>query len=211
MNILAAVLLGLADEYSVETLKEAPPADVAEAVRKELAGEGVRILKDKKPFADYWLRKSVPTQAPSGQIGILYGMIRPGTLLAAVRVHAGSSDYRGFKVGAGAYTLRYGVQPEDGDHQGTAENRDFLILSPAAADPSPEVMKQDDVYKLSSKVTGKKHPAVAYVIKGVEGDKLPRLIHEEDKERWILECETSQAPNGKPLRLWIVVVGKAPE
>jgi hypothetical protein len=138
-------------------------------------------------------------------------MIAPGTLLGAVRVHGGGADYRGHRVAAGVYTLRYGVQPEDGDHQGTADNRDFLLLAPAAADPSPEGMKQEDVYKLSSKVSGKKHPAVVYVVKGVEGAAVPRLVHEEDRERWVLECQTSLAPDGKPLRLWLVVVGKAPE
>jgi hypothetical protein len=204
-----AVLLA-ADELSVEALQEGPPAQAAEAVRGELASEGIRVSRAGKPWADLWLRKSLPTQPPTAVIGVRLRQIRPGSLLGVLRLHGGGSDYRGQNYAPGVFTLRYLHQPEDGDHQGTSDSRDFLALCPAAADTTLDPVKYDDGVKMSTKVSGKKHPAVHFLASGTPGDKVPRVVHEEDKERWLLECEVGTS-DGKPLRLWIVVVGKAPE
>ena len=39
-----------------------------------------------------------------------------------------SSDIRGKVVKPGVYTLRYALQPQNGDHLGAAPNREFLLL-----------------------------------------------------------------------------------
>ncbi len=212
MQALGAALLLLlpADEYAAEVLKEGAPAQAAEAVRKELASEGVRVTKGGKPWADFWLHKALPTQPPAGVIGVRLGQIKPGTLVGVLRLHGGGSDFRGQNYAPGVFTMRKYHQPEDGDHQGTADSRDFLALCPAAADATADLVKYDDGIKLSTKVSGKKHPAVHFLVSGTPGEKVPRVVHEEDKERWVLECE-ARTSDGKPLRLWIVVVGKAPE
>ena len=213
----ALVLLGCsllptaaAEEFAVEALKEGAPADVPEAVRRELATAGTRVLRGGKPLVDFWLRAQVPTMDPRSGLNILYGDLVPGSLVGAARYHSGSSDFKAQKFPAGVFTMRYAVQPEDGDHQGVTESRDFLLLCPAAADPSPQVLESKDLNKLSARVNGKKHPAVLYLVKGPEGPSLPRIWRDEGADRVVLECDAPGSA-GKRARLWIVIVGKAAE
>jgi len=210
MRFLAPLLLlAVREEFAVEALKEGAPAEVAEAIRKELAPAGTRVLRGGKPFVDFWFRSALPTGDAKGGLGILYGSLKASGLVGVARFHGGASDFKAQKFPAGVYTMRYGLQPEDGDHQGTAESRDFLLLCPAAADPSPEPMEAKDLHKLSAKVNGKKHPAVLYLVGG-QGGTLPRVVKDEAAERAVFEAE-APAAGGKPLRLSIVIVGKAAE
>jgi hypothetical protein len=201
------MLLAAGEEFAVEALKEPAPSEVAEAVRKELAPAASRVLRGGKPFIDFWFRSTLPTGEARGGLGILYGTLKPTGLVGVARVHGGASDFKGQKFAAGVYTMRYGVQPEDGDHQGVTESRDFLLLCAAASDLSPDLLDPRDLNKLSAKVNGKKHPAVLYLVGG-DGGALPRVIAAAD--RTIFEAE-APAAGGKPLRLSIVVVGKAAE
>jgi hypothetical protein len=207
---LACWLSGLGD-YEVQPLKEAAPAALNEAVCAELAAEGVRILgAEGNPFADLWLRKSVPVQQAKEEPAIKFTALKPGTLVGAVRFHGEGSDFRAQKVAPGVYTLRYAVQPQDGDHQGTSDTRDFLALLPAADDSTPEPMEPKSAIEHSTKVSGKKHPAILYLAKVRAESGFPRLVQDKANERWVLQGEIPAAVDGaKPVRLGIVVVGKA--
>jgi hypothetical protein len=59
----------------------------------------------------------------------------------------------------GVYTLRFGLQPQNGDHLGISPNREFLLLSPAAADLDPKVLGFDAVVAIAQQTTGTSHPA----------------------------------------------------
>jgi hypothetical protein len=203
------ILFAVREDFSVEPLKEAAPSQVAEAVRKELAAAGSRVLRGGKPFVDFWFRNTLPTGDARGGLGVLYGTLKPTGLVGVARVHGGASDFKGQKFPAGVYTMRYALQPEDGDHQGVTDSRDFLLLCPAASDPSPDPLDPKDLNKLSAKVNGKKHPAVLYLVGG-DGGALPRVIRDPAADRTLFEAEVPAA-GGKPLRLSIVIVGKAAE
>jgi hypothetical protein len=203
------ILLAAREDYSVEALKEPAPSEIAEAVRKELAPTASRVLRGGKPFIDFWLRATLPTGEARGGLGILYGTLKPTGLVGVARVHGGGSDFKGQKFPAGLYTMRYGVQPEDGDHQGATESRDFLLLCPAASDASPDLLDPKELHKMSAKVNGKKHPAVLYLVGG-DGGTLPRIVRDAAADRTVFEAEAPAAV-GKPLRLSIVVQGKAAE
>jgi hypothetical protein len=202
------VTLLVAPDFKVEALPEAAPAEVAETVRKELAPAGTRVLRGSKPFVDFWFRGAVPTAGAVKAVGVLYPTLRQGGLVGVARFHAEGSDFKAQKVPPGVYTMRYAVQPEDGDHQGTTDSRDFLLLGPAAADSTAESMEVKDAIKASAKVNGKKHPAVLYLVAGQDGT-LPRVLTDKTADRSVLEIEVSAG--GKPLRLSIVIFGKAEE
>src|SRR5436190_748173 len=135
--VLALSSAAFAEEYSVQLLKEKAPSEVAEALRAELPAAGHRILKGDKPYMDFWLRAYAPAATEKAPLGVRFGDLKPWSFVGVVRVHGGASDFKNQKYPAGVFTLRNGIQPEDGDHQGTSESRDFLLLSPAAADTSP--------------------------------------------------------------------------
>jgi hypothetical protein len=166
----------------------------------------MRVLRGGKPFVDFWFRGAVPAAEPNKSLGVLYPTLRQGGLVGVARFHAESADFKAQKFPPGVYTMRYAVQPEDGDHQGVTESRDFLLLCAASTDPTAEGMEVKDVIKLSAKVNGKKHPAVLYLVSG-QGGTLPRVVTDETAERSVFEVEVSAG--GKPLRLSIVIVGKA--
>src|SRR6185312_11782542 len=104
--------------FKVEPLKEAPPEALAGPVRGAMAPEGYRVTDGQgKPFLDLWLRKAVPASGkPSGPKGaILFPVLADGELLGAVRFAVEGHDYRDQAIAAGVYTVRYGLQPVNGD------------------------------------------------------------------------------------------------
>ena len=82
-----------------------------------------------------------------------------GTVVGAMRVTGAYRDIRGKVVKAGVYTLRYALQPQNGDHLGAAPNREFLLLSPAAVDTDPKPLGFDGTVALAKQTTGTSHPA----------------------------------------------------
>lgn len=215
IQVVAALCLSIgAAEYTVDVLKEEAPKELADAVRKEMAPTGARVLEKDggKPHADLWLRAAMPLEDAAESLMVKYPALKPGRLVGAIRFHARGGDYKNQSIPPGVYTLRYGVQPEDGDHQGVSDTKDYLMLVPAAGDASPADLSQEDLVKASAKVFGKKHPAVLYLVRaGKEGEKVPKIGREEG-ERWVFEGEIpAAAKDKKPLRLGIVVVGKSPD
>ena len=201
-------------EYKAGPLAEAAPAAVSDAVRGALAERATRIAGgDGKPFMDFWLAKSLPSGRVRDDLGVNFGAVKEGGLVGVVRIHVEGTDYRGDRYPLGVYTLRYVVQPEDGDHQGTAESRDFLLLAPAKDDASAGPMDLKKLVKLSTKVSSKKHPAALYLTEPAGGEaKTPRVIRDEEKDYVLLECAIPLGKEGgKPLRMRIVVVGKSAE
>ena len=208
-------LLAGESTYRSEALKKAPPAEISGSVRKVIAAHGLRVLGPKgKPFVDVWLRKSVSTKADENTLGIDFGSLRDGTLLGVIRFHAKSDDFRGNRFRPGLYTFRYANRPEDGDHQGTSETRDFVLLCPVDLDVKPDPMPTEEVIKLSVKVSRRKHPSILYLVKMFDKpEKLPRLVNQEELEYWVLDFQVPvEGKSGKTaVRMGLVLVGLAPE
>jgi hypothetical protein len=208
--ICAILILGqtalAADEYKVEKLDDGPPADVlsAEVVAK-LAPTGHKVVAaDGKTVCEIWLAKQLdvkPNFEPT--LTILYPL-RSGSLVGALRFPQKGSDFRGQEIASGVYTLRYADQPEDGNHIGTFETRDFLLMLPAAADRDPKTLEGDDFFATSAEAAGSTHPAIIPLLKPRAGD-APAMRHVEDMEWWVLRL-----PAGKQT-LELVVEGKAAE
>ena len=228
-------------KFTVEALEETPTADaVSEALRAKLAKNGHRILDRKgKPYIDLWLTSCATTVRPKGELGLNFSQFGEGSLLGVVRYHRRIEDFRGQPCAPGFYTCRYAIQPEDGDHQGTSNSRDFLALVNAKVDTTPEAKSAKDLVKLSTKVITSGHPAILYLAEFSEkGEELPRLVEDENAELWLFECVVpicpaaeesaadgtktagendkgagggKKAKGAEPLRLWIVIDGIAVE
>jgi hypothetical protein len=200
-----------ADEYRVEKFDDGPPADVlsAEVVAK-LSPTGFKLIDpDGKPHREIWLAKELvvrPDFEPS--LSILYPL-EPGSLVGAMRLPFKGSDFRGQEIPAGTYTLRYANQPEDGNHVGTFETRDFLLLLPAASDTDPKTLEGTDFFATSAQSAGSTHPAIIPVLKPEEGD-APATRHLEQMEWWSLRLAGKDAKGDKQL-IEMVVAGKAAE
>jgi hypothetical protein len=205
---------GSSGSYTLQPLVEKAPEAIAAALRTTLHESGQRVLDEKgQPYADLWLRKSVPTIKSAPEVGIAYGNVEEGAFVGVVRFHQGSKDFKGKSFKEGTYTLRRGVQPQDGDHLGVSDSRDFLLLSPASADTELPSLPTKDLVKLSVKASGSKHPSILYLMKPPEIPKdLPKLIADEDRGFWVLTCSVEASGAEKtPLVLGIVLIGQSAE
>jgi len=209
--LLLVLLIGCArmPAPAAEALAEGAPAGFAEAQRRDLAPTGTRVLWAGRPLADFWFRSSVPTVDPRVGPGIRYGALVPGSRVGSVRVHEGASDFKGQKIAPGLYTLRYAVQPDDGDHQDVTESRDFLLLCEAAADATPGDLDEKTLRTMSARINGKKHPSVLYLTEGKGGSR-PWVTTQSSPLKTVLEVDVPGSGGGT-LALAIVVDGKVEE
>src|SRR5262249_3515337 len=73
----------------------------------------------------------------------------------------GFKDYKDNDIAKGSYTIRFALQPQDGDHLGTAEFNYFAVLLPADADrETNSFTKFTPMVKASGKLTSSGHPQV---------------------------------------------------
>ena len=131
-----------------------------EAIHAALAESGYRVTgSDHKVLAEIWPAKSGMAQK-SGESNALFPEFVRGAFYGIISFPNGTGDYRGQKIAAGTYTLRYELLPGDGNHLGVAPNPDFFLLVPVASDPDPAVkLEYAALVQLSAKSSGASHPA----------------------------------------------------
>src|ERR1041385_4033464 len=85
-------------------------------------------------------------------------------------------DYKDNEIPKGTYTARFGLQPKDGDHLGTAEFDFFLVLIAAENDRDLAGLdKFKPMVKASGKSTPSGHPLVVSLRPATADGTLPRL------------------------------------
>jgi hypothetical protein len=203
------------DSYKLEKLNEGPPPGLATGVKGTLEAHGYRVLDPQgKPFVEVWLRKGTPASAkPSGPKGaVLYPVLTEGELIGAVKFAAEGHDYRDQTITPGVYTLRYGLQPVNGDHLGVSVNRDYVLLVPAAKDTDAADLPRKNLEQRSAEAVGTAHPGVLLLLSAPE--KLPdspSMVNDPMLNTWgaivSLPLEVKGEPNSVPLPIQLVVVG----
>ena len=138
----------------VTPLPEKPPSQLAPAIASLLQPSGVKAIVGGATL-DIWWAQAI---ALNGD-GPGWSTVESGTLVGAMRVTGAFKEIRGKVVAPGVYTLRYGLQPQNGDHLGISTFREFLVISPASVDTDPKVLGFDGVVALSKQVIGTSHPA----------------------------------------------------
>jgi hypothetical protein len=219
--LMAGVFFALsgtaAQPYRAETFTAAPPDEVSAALREALAENAIRILSETGTLCEVWVVRTVPVRAnPSPQLGVILPELEEGTLIGVVRFRTGGEDYRRQAVPPGVYTMRYALHPIDGNHQGVAPQRDFLLLVPASADGNPGPMSLAELYAQSQKASGTTHPSVWSLVpaEAVEAAALPAVTHHPEEDLWIVTfVVTAQAERAapQPLPISLVFAGHAPE
>jgi hypothetical protein len=203
-----------ASDYKLEPVKEALPTEVAAPLREALTTQGWRVVGPKgKPLVDLWFRKEAPPAPGANEPGVKLEGIAEGTFLGVARYHQKHIDYKNKPIPPGAYTIRNGIQPRDGDHLGVSDTRDFAILCALSDDKELAPLSTKELVKKSSQVSGTKHPVVVW-LRPMTGEQkeLPALVAQEDREYQIVEFRIAlQGEKDKSVRAGLVVVGSAPE
>jgi len=203
------------ESYKLEKRNEGPPAGLSAGVKGTLGAGGHRVVDSQgKPLADLWLRKGIPASGkPAGPKGaVLYPVLAEGELLGAIRFAAEGHDYRDQTIAPGVYTLRYGLQPVNGDHLGVSTNRDYVLLIPAAKDGDVADLPRKKLEERSAESVGTTHPAVLILLPAPE--KLPdspTMVNDEALSTWGALLTLPLAVPGEaapvPLPVQLVVVG----
>jgi len=137
-----------------------PASGLPEAILHDVEEKGYRLTLDTGWTADFWPTKQL-LEKEKNVPGALYPNLEPGGFAGIIVLRQDISDYRGQTIRAGAYSLRYELLPQDGNHLGVSPNPDFLLAIPASDDPNPvQPWTLKKVVAMSSKSTGSNHPAV---------------------------------------------------
>jgi len=169
--------------FSAKYEKLDPPEAVAEPLRKLLAAEALVVRGEKDATVmRVWFRTAIPVKATADQVknGLTYREIPEGTVVGVIEFPHQFTDFRRQHIPAGAYTLRFAVQPDIGDHTGTAPHPEFSLISPADKDKSADPMAKKDLIELSSEINDGKHPAVLLLFPNYGKDDGPMVVGKGD-------------------------------
>jgi hypothetical protein len=221
MILLTVALLPTAvlaqESYKIEALEQGPPAGLAGPIKDVVGARGYRVVDDQgKSYAEFWLRKAVPAKGkPAGpREAVLFPVLEEGELFGVLRFPGEGHDYRDQTIAAGVYTLRYGLQPVNGDHLGVSTYRDYALLVPAAKDKSVANLPSKKLEEQSAESAGTNHPAVLMLLAAPEGTKSePSMAHDEALNTWgavvPLNLEVKGETGPVPLPIQLILVGMA--
>jgi hypothetical protein len=209
--IFGLSLLCAAQTGKVESIGPLTDSAVPRAVLETLEAKGYRLTLDEPaPACELWIRKSVPAQPKKDKDieGLAYPQLAESTLVGVIRFSQPAADFRGQRIPAGFYTLRYELIPDDGNHLGVAPNRDFLLLVPATSDADPKAQfKFKELVALSREATGTKHPGPLSLAQA-DGTVTAAAVSKDDQDHWIFSAPVKLA-SGDEIPMALVVRGRA--
>jgi hypothetical protein len=202
--------LSLADEpATLSVAKAQPPEEVAEPIRAALDDQVLRLATGDKPFFEFWFRKQLPlaNEPSGGTLGL--DTIAEGTVLGVLRIDDERRDFRDEELPKGVYILRLGLQPEDGNHQGTAPTRTFALLTPAKQDTKLDPIPRKELLKATASINAAHHPSNLNLqqVESADGQ-FPRLEERNDGKHQVvlLKLPARVGDSGPPTTLTISLV-----
>jgi hypothetical protein len=119
------------------------------------------LLDGDKPGYEFWFCNEIPLQTKPASTAKALEAIKETTLIGAVSVPTVRRDYRDDELPAGVYTMRFALQPQDGDHLGTAEYLYFAVLVSSKLDTKPDgITDYKSLVKTSAKGGSGDHPVI---------------------------------------------------
>jgi hypothetical protein len=202
-----------ADDHKLKAVKEVPKG-ISAGIEKLIDPAGHQIQGENGAVVELWLLKSLPIKANFKSGAAQLYPFTPGQLLGVMRVpqEAEYADFRGQEIASGTYTLRYGLQPEDGNHLGTSDTADFILALPAKFDTKPATI--EDFYELSErsgKAAGSTHPAIFSLLDPKDAGKESKLDEDKSADDWVLTFTAKGNAKGKAtdVKIRLVVIGES--
>jgi hypothetical protein len=178
-----------------------PPAEVAPGIVSVLNEAGFQITHNGAPYCEVWFRTKLPSGPASHEQNVTLPNVPVGALLGLIRFDGHGLDRRGQTIQPGAYTLRYGIMPMNGNHEGAAPQRDFLLMTPVAEDRDANALPNfDALVAMSRKASHTPHPAVLSFWKADTDS--PGFSQQGDTD-WVLETRVGDTP------IDVILVGTA--
>jgi len=182
--IVAALLFGLpaeiarAADLTLKVIDKEPAKELDASIRVKLQTRAVQLLDGDKPAYEFWFNAELPLQSKPASLAKALDAVAQTTLLGAVSVSGAKRDYKDNELAAGIYTMRLGLQPQDGDHLGTADFIYFAVLIPAKTDTKLDgITTYKALTKASSKDTASSHPVILSLRPAAsDAGELPKLV-----------------------------------
>jgi len=187
----------LANGVTVAKHTSEAPADIAAPVKALLAPGGA-TAKVGDNTIEFWWVKSLDAKSKD------WSGVAEGTLVGAMKTSAPFRDIRGRTLKAGTYLLRFGLQPQNGDHLGVSPHREFLLATPAAEDTQPQALGHDAAVDLAKKSINISHPAILSLDPPVSTSE-PLAVTQNDAGHTTVTFEVPTAQG--PLKFGLILVG----
>jgi len=209
LAIVCCVLLAISLRAStlqsptVTTAIVSLPPELAAPVAAVLATEVVTVTVGAAKL-EFWWAKSLALRA-GGSSTPSWADVPDGSLVGALRLGADWRDIRGYTIRAGVYTLRFALQPQNGDHMGISPNREFLLPSPAADDVAADPVGYEGAVALARKSSRRAHPASISIAPAASTAR-PLSATTDDLGHKVVNVSVPTS-SGQPLTFGIVVEG----
>jgi hypothetical protein len=150
-----------AADLTLKVADKEPPKELDASIRAKLQTKAIQLLEGEKPVYEFWFSAEFPLQSKPASAAKALDALKQATLLGAVAVARDQRDYRDDELHAGVYTMRFALQPQDGNHLGTSEFNYFAVLTPAKIDNKLDgIADYKTLVKSSSKETSTDHPVI---------------------------------------------------
>lgn len=144
-----------------KAIEKNPPESLSAPFREILSPQAVQVKEGDEVIYEFWLVKKLPLQSKPSPAYKVLETIQETTLLGAAKVHSPQRDYKDGRIDPGVFTVRFGLQPQDGNHLGTSLYPYFALLIPAEHDKEIEgISSYDQLVEGSSSGTPSEHPRV---------------------------------------------------
>jgi hypothetical protein len=186
----------------------AQPTEIAEPIRALLQTDATVVMRGATQLEFWWVKNIPLDTAPAAHPS--WSNVPDGALVGAVRLGNAMSDIRGGPMKPGVYTLRFALQPQNGDHMGVSPYREFLLVAPAADDQSPDAAGFNGAVALAKKTLGKSHPA-ALGLDPPTTDQPPRAVVTNDEGHKGIVFSVPVTLQGKPagsLTFGVTIIGQ---
>lgn len=185
-------------QLTAAPLASPPPEIIAAPLRSLLAPAGHQVNLGPTAIELWWV-----SGLAAGAGG--WSEVAEGSLVGAMRVTGAFKEIRGKTVTPGVYTLRFALQPQNGDHLGVSPFREYLLISPAAADTDPKPLGFDGAVANSKQTTGASHPAALSLDPPVaSAAPLSTYTNEMDLKGIVFEVKTAA---GGSLKFGLILLG----
>lgn len=206
-----SVCAAFSAELTLKLTDKEPPKELDALIRARLQPRAIQLLDGDKPAWEFWLASEIPATSKPPSRDKALDAVKTATLLGAVSVAKPQRDYRDDELPAGVHTLRLAMQPQDGNHLGTAEFSWFAVLVPAKLDPKRDgIADYKTLVKASSKETSTDHPVILSLRPAADDSTVPKILTPASEHKSVRVSIPAKAANGEkvPLPFEIVFEGK---
>jgi hypothetical protein len=204
--------LSQAGELALNVVKKEPPGAVDESIRKTLQPTAIQLLDGDKAAFEFWLSSEIALQSKPASPTAAMDSLKQSALLGVVAVASDTRDYKDVELFAGVYTMRFALQPQDGNHLGTAEFNYFAVLVPSKKDVKPDgITDYKALVRASRAGTPSDHPVILSLrpVSSIEGE-TPKLNEPAPDHKSVILKIPARVEGGEPgaLLLELVYQGK---